>query len=139
MARGRLQRILDDAGETTTLIGPGSTFRGDFTGKGSFIVGGTVIGDCDIDGTVTLSVGGSWQGNLRARDIVLAGTVQGEVTAHGKLEIGPTARVEGTIAGAEIAIAQGAVIEGGMRMTGAGRVTRFTERRSGRADSSEDD
>jgi cytoskeletal protein CcmA (bactofilin family) len=129
MSRNRLRRILDDAGETTTLIGAGSTFRGDFTGKGSFIVGGSVIGDCDIEGTVTLSVGGTWQGNMRAHDIVLAGSVQGEVTARGKLEIGATARVEGTIAGAEIAIAEGAVIDGGMHMTGA-RITHFTEKRS---------
>jgi cytoskeletal protein CcmA (bactofilin family) len=130
MGRNRLRRILDDAGETTTLIGAGSTFRGDFTGKGSFIVGGSVIGDCDIDGTVTLSVGGAWQGNMRAHDIVLAGSVQGEVTARGKLEISATARVEGTIAGAEIAIAEGAIIDGGMHMTGAARITRFTEKRS---------
>jgi cytoskeletal protein CcmA (bactofilin family) len=129
MTRNRFRRILDDAGETTTLIGAGSTFRGDFTGQGSFIVGGTVIGDCDVDGTVTLSLGGSWQGNLRAHDIVIAGSVQGEVTASGKLEIGATARVEGTISGAEIAIAEGAVIHGGMHMTGAARVTRFTEKR----------
>ena len=40
-----------------------------------------------------------------------------------------TARVEGTISGAEIAIAEGAVIHGGMHMTGAARVTRFTEKR----------
>jgi cytoskeletal protein CcmA (bactofilin family) len=137
MTRNRLRRILDGAGETTTLIGAGSTFRGDFTGKGSFIVAGAVIGDCDVDGTVTLSAGGSWQGNLRAHDIVIAGTVRGEVTAHGKLELGPTARVEGTIAGAEIAIAEGAIIEGGMHMTGAGRIMRFTEKRTAGASGSD--
>ena len=129
MTRNRLRRILDDAGETTTLIGEGSTFRGDFTGKGSFIIGGAIVGDCDIDGTVTLAAGGSWEGHLRARDVVIAGRVRGEVTAQGKLEIGATARVEGTIAGAEIAIAEGAVIEGGMHVTGGARVTRFTEKR----------
>jgi cytoskeletal protein CcmA (bactofilin family) len=128
MTRNRLRRILDDAGDPTTLIGEGCTFRGDFSGKGNFIVGGAVVGDCDIDGTVTLAVGGSWEGHLRARDVVLAGSVRGEVTAQGKLEIGATARVEGTIAGAEIAIAEGAVIEGGMHVTGS-RVTRFTEKR----------
>lgn len=130
MTRSRLRRILDDAGETTTLIGAGTTFRGDFSGKGSFIIGGNIVGDCDIDGTVTLAVGGLWQGNLRAHDVVVAGSVEGAVTAHGKLEIGATAHVEGTISGAEIAIAEGAIIKGGMHVTGGSGVTRFSEKRS---------
>jgi cytoskeletal protein CcmA (bactofilin family) len=139
MTRNRLRRILDDAGETTTLIGAGSTFRGDFSGKGSFIIGGSIIGDCDIDGTVTLAIGGSWQGNLRAYDVVVAGSVQGEVTARGKLEIGSTARVQGTVSGAEIAIAEGAVVTGGMHVTGTTtQVTRFTEKRGQRSGSFDD-
>ena len=133
MARNKLRRILDDAGKTTTLIGAGSTFKGDFTGKGSFIVGGAVVGDCDVDGTLTLAIGGSWRGNLRARDVILAGSVQGEVTAERKLEIGATARVEGTVNGAEIAVAEGAVIDGAMHVTSAAAVTRFTEKRAGAA------
>ena len=130
MARNRLRRILDDAGATTTLIGAGSTFKGDFTGKGSFIIGGAVIGDCDVEGTVTLAIGGSWRGNLRAHDVIVAGSVQGEVTAERKLEIGATAKVEGTVSGAEIAVAEGAVIDGAMHVTSAAPVTRFTEKRS---------
>lgn len=133
MSRNRLRRILDGAGETTTLIGAGSTFRGDFSGKGSFIVGGTVIGDCEIDGTVTLSAGGTWEGNLRATDVVIAGTIRGEVTAQNKLEIGATARVQGSVTGTEIAIAEGAVVDGGVHMTGGGRITRFTEKRAASA------
>jgi cytoskeletal protein CcmA (bactofilin family) len=138
MTRNRFRRILDDAGETTTLIGAGTSFRGDFTGKGSFIVGGNVIGDCDIDGTVTLAVGGSWEGHLRARDVVVSGSIQGEVTARGKLEIGATAHVEGTVTGAEIAIAQGAVVTGGVHVTGAAQVTRFTEKRAPSSDRNDD-
>ena len=130
MTRNRLRRFLDDSAEPTTLIGAGSTFEGDFTGKGNFIIGGSVVGNCDIDGTVTLSVGGSWQGNLRAQDIIVAGSVKGEVTARRKLEIGATARIVGTIGGAEIAIAEGAIIDGGMHMAGPGQVTHFTEKRS---------
>jgi cytoskeletal protein CcmA (bactofilin family) len=138
MTRNRFRRILDDAGEATTLIGAGSTFRGDFTGKGSFIIGGKVIGDSDIDGTVTLAVGGSWEGTLRARDIIVSGNVQGEVTARGKLEIGATAHVEGTVSGAEIAIAQGAVVTGGVHVTGATQVTRFAEKRTQSSDRNDD-
>jgi len=130
MARNRLRRILDDAGATTTLIGAGCTFKGDFTGKGSFIIGGTVIGDCDVEGTITLAIGGSWRGNLRAHDVIVAGSVQGEVTAERKLEIGATAKVEGTVSGAEIAVAEGAVIDGAMHVTSAAPVTRFSEKRS---------
>ena len=139
MTRNRFRRMLDDAGETTTLVGEGSTFRGDFSGKGSFIIGGTIVGDCDVDGTVTLAAGGSWEGHLRARDVVIAGRVRGEVTAQRKLEIGATARVEGSISGAEIAVAEGAVIEGSMHVTSGARVTRFTEKRgTGSAAESED-
>lgn len=139
MTRKRLRRILDDAGKTTTLIGAGSTFKGDFAGKGSFIIGGAVVGDCEVEGTVTLAIGGSWRGNLRARDVILAGSVQGEVTAERKLEIGATARVEGTVSGAEIAVAEGAVIDGSMHVTSAAAVTRFTEKRTSAADTAQDE
>ena len=138
MTRNRLRRILDDAGEATTLIGAGCTFRGDFSGKGGFIIGGNIIGDCDIDGTVTLAMGGSWEGNLRAHDIVVSGSVQGEVTARGKLEIGPTAHVEGTVTGAEIAIAQGAVVTGGVHVTAGKQVTHFTEKRAQSSEPNDD-
>jgi cytoskeletal protein CcmA (bactofilin family) len=88
---------------------------------------------------VTLAIGGSWRGNLRARDVILAGSVQGEVAAERKLEIGATARVEGTVSGAEIAVAEGAVIDGTMHVTSAAAVTRFTEKRASAADTAEDD
>jgi cytoskeletal protein CcmA (bactofilin family) len=139
MTRNRLRRILDDAGKTTTLIGAGSTFEGDFTGKGSFIIGGAVVGDCEVDGTVTLAIGGSWRGNLRARDVILAGSVQGGVAAERKVEIGATARVEGTVSGAEIAVAEGAVIDGEMHVTSSAPVTRFTEKRTSAVGAIEDE
>lgn len=129
MARKSERRMLDRGGGIATLLGEGSSFNGDFTGRGSFIVSGEVVGDCDIDGTLTLARSGHWRGNIRARAIIIAGKVDGEVIAEGQLELSPTARVSGSVTGSEIAIAEGAVIDGGVHVTGGSRVTRFQEKR----------
>jgi cytoskeletal protein CcmA (bactofilin family) len=94
------------------------------------VICGTVEGDCDIDGPLTLAVGGSWQGTLRATDIVVAGTVQGDVIASQRVEIAGTARVTGSLSGHSIAVAEGAIIEGEIKVTN-GTPLKFEEKRRG--------
>ncbi len=129
MQRKKDRDTTDVTGETTTLLGQGSSFRGDLAGTGSFIIGGQVTGECDIDGTLTLSIGGSWHGSIRARDVIVAGRVEGEVHASGKLEITSTAQVTGDVSGAEIAIAEGAVIDGGMSVSNRPNLDSFESKR----------
>jgi cytoskeletal protein CcmA (bactofilin family) len=128
------RRIGDTVEGPATYLAGTSKIIGQISGKGSYVVCGAVEGDCDIDGPVSLSQGAQWRGTLRANDIVIAGTVDGDVIARDRIEIAGTARIAGSITGNSIAIAEGAVIEGEMRVKGGGDPRRFTEKRKSRSD-----
>lgn len=123
------RRIADSAAGPTTYVAPGTTFQGTLTGQGRFIFCGTVVGDCDIDGPVTLAENAVWKGTLCATDVIIAGQVDGEVIAKQKLEISGTARVQGSLSGHSIAVASGAVIEGELKVASGGVPHTFEEKR----------
>jgi cytoskeletal protein CcmA (bactofilin family) len=125
------RRILDSGDGPTTFVAASTKIVGTISGSGPYVICGTVEGDCDIEGPLTLAVGGSWHGTLRATDIVVAGTVQGDVIAAGRVEIAGTARVAGSLSGHSIAVAEGAVIEGEITVTNGTPPIKFEEKRRG--------
>jgi cytoskeletal protein CcmA (bactofilin family) len=123
------RRIQDSASGPTTYIGPQSRISGMVVGKGAYVFCGRVEGDCDIEGPVTLGEGGYWVGTLKATDVVIAGVVDGDVVADQRVEVAGTARIAGSLAGHSIAVAEGAVIEGEIRIRSGAAATEFTEKR----------
>ena len=123
------RRIQDSATGPTTYIAPAATITGKIAGKGAYVFCGTMEGDCDIEGPLTLAAGARWRGILRATDIVVAGHVEGDVIATGRVEIAGSARVTGSLAGHSIAVAEGAVIEGEIRVTSGTEPKPFHEKR----------
>lgn len=123
------RRIRDASSGPTTYIAPGTTIVGTISGRGPYVFCGTVEGDCDIDGPVTLAAGSMWRGTLRATDIVVAGSIEGDVVALKRVELTGTARVTGTLSGHAIAVAEGAVIEGEINVTSGGAPLQFQEKR----------
>lgn len=125
------RRIGDNATGPTTYVAPGTTIHGTLTGRGRFVFCGTVEGDCDIEGPVTLAAQAVWRGTLRATDVIVAGHVEGEVIARERLEIAATARVLGSLSGHSIAVASGAVINGELKIASGEAPTSFEEKRRG--------
>jgi len=124
------RRINDSASGPTTYIAKGSKISGTLGGTGPTIFCGEMEGDCDINGPVTLADGGHWKGTLKATDVVIAGTVEGNVIAEKRVEIAGTARVTGSLSGHSIAVAEGAIIDGEIKVMSGETPTRFEERRS---------
>lgn len=131
--RGKGRRTLDGVQQITTLIGHDSRFIGRLEGSDNTIVNGTFEGDCDIDGVVVLSEQGRWIGNISAASAIVSGEVRGDITVREKLELTVTARVAGRITSPVIAIEEGAIHQGEIRMSREGEVVRFKERRQGEA------
>ncbi len=109
-------------------IGPESSFLGTLKGNDNYVVHGEVKGDSELQGFLILEKGSRWKGNISAVNIVVAGEVEGNVTALIKLDLAPTARVKGAINGPEIAIAEGAQY-GKILSPKKSRVIRYKERR----------
>lgn len=125
------RRATDRASSSPTFIGAGSKFIGNFECGGDVVVGGTIHGDGAIRGSLTLSEGGGWRGDIQASNAVIAGDVEGSITIAEKLEIRRTARIRGSVRARTIAVAQGAVIDGEMAVTSGAPVVRFEEKRAG--------
>lgn len=124
------RRIGDHTGGPTTFVSAATRFVGSITGSGPYVFCGTVDGDCEIDGSVTLAAGGRWTGTIRAIDVVVAGDVNGDVVASNRVEISATARIFGSLSGHSIAIARGAVIEGDVAVASGLEPFLFDEKRA---------
>ena len=127
----RKRRRSLDAIDFASVIGEGSIYRGALEGAGDYLVQGSVEGECALDGTLVLGAHGRWVGNITATMVVIAGEVEGHVTAHIKLELKDGARIRGDIASPVIAIAAGAAYEGEIRLRRRSRVVRYDEKRDG--------
>jgi cytoskeletal protein CcmA (bactofilin family) len=123
------RRIQDSTNGPTTYVAASTTLVGTITGKGAYVFCGSVEGDCDIEGPLTLAAGGHWRGTLKATDIVVAGVVEGDVVAKQRVEILGTAKITGSLAGHSIAVAEGAIIEGEIKVTSGAPPVVFQERR----------
>lgn len=123
------RRIQDAAHGAATYISASTKIVGTITGQGAYVFCGTVEGDCDIEGPLTLAKDGHWRGTMKATDLVVAGTVEGDVVARQRVEISGTARVTGSLSGNSIAVAEGAIIEGEIKVTSGDAPIKFQEKR----------
>lgn len=132
MPEPKKRRLLDHFGASPTYVAEGCHVRGDLETPGAFVLSGTLEGDARIGGAVSVGKGASWLGSLEARAGVIAGEIRGNVTIREKLEIGASAVIRGNIAARSLAIANGAVIEGEIAVTGDEPLVRFEEKRASR-------
>lgn len=123
------RRLRDRSAGPATLISEGCKISGLITGDGDFQISGEIDGECDLKGTVTLSKNGIWTGTIKAGNVIIAGFVEGDIIASGKVEITETAKISGTVTGEAIAVAEGAVVEGVMQTTGRSGPQEFVEKR----------
>lgn len=123
------RRIDDTHSGPTTYVAPATKIVGSLSGPGGYVFCGTMEGDCNVEGPLTLAEGGRWKGTIRATDIVVAGVVEGDVIAQKRVEIAGSARVTGSLRGHSIAVAEGAIIEGEIKVTSGEAPVKFLEKR----------
>ncbi len=105
-----------DQREITTLLGKGTRVVGHLSFEGGLHVDGSVEGNIvappDVNAAVSISSTGTVEGNVEAPEVVLNGTVKGDVFASERVELGPTARVVGNVVYNLIEMAIGAEVNG---------------------------
>lgn len=102
-------------GAVATLVGVGTRVDGDLAFRGRLHLDGAVVGDVAGEaGASTLTIGadGLVEGAVTVDDLVLNGTVRGDVSARERVELGPTARVDGNVAYKVLQMAAGACVNG---------------------------
>ena len=114
-----LARDIKD-GILSGFVGNGTTLTGEASFKGMLRVDGHLSGQVNSDGG-TLIVGNNGQvdANIAVAVATIHGTVNGNITASQRLELGRAAKVKGDIETPSLVIEQGATFEGSCRMTQA--------------------
>ena len=106
-----------------SIIAAGMRVQGDITASGIIKVDGAVQGTVASQRQVMIGRGAEVTGDIVADEIVLAGTVTGNIQARSRLELQGSAVVHGDITTRAIVVLEGAVINGSLTMEGSGIVT----------------
>jgi cytoskeletal protein CcmA (bactofilin family) len=99
-----------------TLIAKSVKIYGDVEFAGGLHLDGHVAGNVRADpetpASLSVSDSGSIQGSVEATEVVLHGTVRGDIVARGRVVLGASARVEGDVRYGVIEMTLGAQITG---------------------------
>jgi cytoskeletal protein CcmA (bactofilin family) len=104
-------------GKLSGFVGHGTSLTGDTTFQMMLRVDGHLTGTVSSDGG-TLLVGNSGQldANISVAVAQVNGTINGDISATEKIQLGRTAKVVGNIATPKLIIEDGAIFEGGCTM-----------------------
>jgi len=122
-----------------TLLGKSANLQGDLEFSGGLHLDGRVNGNVRSNaadgGALSVSESGFIEGRVEVTNIVMNGTVNGDMVARDRLVLGEKARVNGNVHYGVIEMAPGAVITGKLIPLGNGKAAAQAESPGESADS----
>ncbi|MCU7799055.1 MAG: polymer-forming cytoskeletal protein [gamma proteobacterium symbiont of Lucinoma myriamae] len=114
-----------------SLVGHNTKITGDLDFSGVLLVDGKVIGNItaidDDNATITISENGYVQGEIQIPNIVINGTVEGNVYASNNVELAKKARVFGNVYYNLFEMAMGAAVNGNLVHVSEDKITAAIE------------
>ena len=112
------QQPLDER-RLASWIGKALLVQGRIVSNENLTIDGTVEGTIELgDHSLTIGAGASIKADLVAQTIIISGDVTGNVKADVKVDLRATGSVNGDISAPLLLMADGAVITGGVDVTG---------------------
>jgi cytoskeletal protein CcmA (bactofilin family) len=106
-------------GEITTLLGRGATFEGKLTFEGTVRIDGRFRGEVFSDDVLVIGEGAIVEAEVDIGEVIIQGTVVGNIKAKRSIEIHAPGRVKGDIHTPSLQIDKGVIFEGRSFMEGA--------------------
>src|SRR5512143_4001421 len=100
------------AGEITTLLGRGAAFEGKLTFDGTVRIDGRFKGEVFSDDVLVIGEGAQVEAQIDIGEVIIQGTVIGNVTAKRSIEIHAPGRVKGDLHTPSLQIDKGVMFEG---------------------------
>ena len=122
---GRTTKGTDDAaapvpttnpGALTAFIDQGSEFEGKLTFRDTVRIDGRFQGEISSENTLIVGKTGEIEAVIRSTNVVVNGTVVGDIHASGQLTLHKTARVDGDVSTPLLVVEEGAIFNGNMSM-----------------------
>lgn len=105
-------------GEINTLLGRGATFEGKLTFEGTVRVDGKLKGEVFSDDILIVGEGATVEAEIDIGEIIIQGTVVGNIRAKRGIEIHAPGRVKGDLHTPSLQIDKGVIFEGRSFMEG---------------------
>ncbi|MBN2401439.1 MAG: polymer-forming cytoskeletal protein [Spirochaetes bacterium] len=105
-------------GLNNSTIGEGSVFEGKFYISGSLRIDGKFEGEIKTDEELVVGPTGKVKTNIKAKSVVVSGTVIGNIAAEKEVILMETARVSGDIETPILTIQKGVITQGHITITG---------------------
>ncbi|MDJ0787868.1 MAG: polymer-forming cytoskeletal protein [Myxococcota bacterium] len=98
-------------------IGKSITIKGDLSGSEDIQVEGTVEGKIDLpDNEVTVGAEGRLVAQVHAKNVVVIGRIQGNVSAVDKIEVQENGKIDGDVRAPRLIVHEGATLNGSVEM-----------------------
>ncbi|MCQ2603800.1 MAG: polymer-forming cytoskeletal protein [Spirochaetia bacterium] len=111
------------------VFGRETEFRGDLRFSESLQINGRFEGTIESTGFLYISDSASVHADIKARTVIVAGEVTGDISVTDKLEMLSSARVNGNIRTPKLMIADGVVFQGMCQMLKDGSDVNIFERK----------
>ena len=99
-------------------IGKSISIKGDLSGNEDLVLEGTVEGKVELpNNQLTVGANGVVKAEIQAKTVVVVGRVTGNIQGTDRIEIQATGVVDGDVSAPRLVVAEGAVLNGGIRMS----------------------
>ncbi len=106
-------------GANSSWVNQGLRFHGVFSGNSDLYLDGELQGKIRLKhSAVSIGPNGRVQGDIDARELIVKGSLNGNVRAGAKTVLGRTGRLRGDISGKCVVIEEGAFFQGRVEMEG---------------------
>jgi cytoskeletal protein CcmA (bactofilin family) len=106
-------RVSEPGGGGRAAVGKSVVVNGDIYSREDLYVDGEVTGNIEVhEYCLTVGPNGRVKANIKAREVILSGTVHGDISAVDKVDIRRDAKVAGDIKTGRIVIEDGAYFKG---------------------------
>jgi cytoskeletal protein CcmA (bactofilin family) len=123
-ASGTRRQQPNEEGSKVANIGKAISIRGDLTGNEDMVIEGQVEGKVDLpNNQLTVGANGNVKAEIHAKGVVIVGHVVGNVVGLERVEIQATGQVEGDVTAPKLSVAEGAQLNGAIKMTQKGNRT----------------
>lgn len=103
---------LEKAESVSTTLGPGTSFEGVINTEESLRIDGSFEGTINCNGTLIIGNGAELDAEIVAETALIGGRVDGNITAHDKIEIRESGEIYGDLNAPVLHIERGVKLEG---------------------------
>jgi cytoskeletal protein CcmA (bactofilin family) len=100
------------AKDSVTILSEGVVLDGKLNSKGNVRVDGTINGDIQAAGNITIGEHGEITGEVKAQIIIIGGKISGTVIASEKIVLESSSKLKGDLITKILVVEEGAVFDG---------------------------